>query len=127
MKNKGQALVEMVLVLPVLLMIVILGIELLFFGSNAFIAKSITARGARAAALSTLPDGVTSCQARVVATVEPLEFFLSDATYTVTNCPADPRVGIAQGSQVRVEIDLTYHSLWLGDMQMTVGTDDYGR
>lgn len=126
-KEGGQALTELALVLPVLLLVLVLSIDVLMLGANALIAKSLTARGARAAALSTVPDGVTSCQVRVADTIGSPQFFLANWSYSTVNCSADPTVGIAQGSEVEVTIDLTYYSSWLGDLALMVATSDYGR
>jgi hypothetical protein len=128
MKVKGQALTEMALILPGLLMLFIVLSDLLPFAGNALIAMNETSQGARAAALSSRPDGITSCFVRVANVVETTSFYRSDVTWGATsNCSSDPTIGIAQGEQVGVTIDMMYHSLWFGDLQLTFSTEDYGR
>ena len=127
-KVRGQALVEMALVLPILLLVLVAASDLLPLAGNALIGKSLTARGARAAALSSRPDGVVSCQTRVSGVVANTPFYLSDWSWsTSSNCSADPTVGIAQGEAIQVYVDLTYHALWFGELELSIGTEDYGR
>lgn len=126
---KGQSLVEMALIMPILLL-VLLGTTDVWLGvADGLIAKHLTARAARGAALSTVPDGVTSCQDRVASLLSGDYFINADWSYTVTNCPADPYQGITQGTPVEVSILLDYHpSFFSGDpWSIQLATTDYGR
>ena len=129
MKQRGQSLVETALVLPILLLILVGSTDVFLGAADVAIAKHLSARAARGAALSTMPDGVTSCQARVDSLLTGEYFLLADWSYTVTNCPTDTKVGILRGSSVTVTITLVYHPSFLpGDpWNFVVVTTDYGR
>lgn len=129
MRERGQSLVELALTLPILLLLLVGSTDIFMAGADVLIAKHLTARAARGAALSTLPDGVTSCQTRVDSLLSGEYFFMAESSYTMTNCPSDPLQGIVQGSLVTVTMQLTYHPTFLpGDPWIiTITTNDYGR
>ena len=129
MKQRGQSLVEMALVLPILLLLLVGSADLFGALADVAIAKHMTSVAARGAALSTLPDGITSCQARVDSLMSGDYFFLADWSYTVTNCPSNPFEGIVQGSQTSVQIVLNYHPAFLPGDPWTFNVEavDYGR
>lgn len=129
MKQRGQSLTETALVLPILLLVLIGSVDILTAGANVLIGKHLTARAARGAALSTVPDGVTSCAARVDSLMTGDFFLLAESTYQVSNCPTDPYQGITQGSAVSVTMALQFHPIFLpGDLWLfTIQTIDYGR
>ena len=129
MKQKGQSLVELALVLPILLLILVGATDIFAAAADVLIAKHLTARAARGAALSTYPDGVTSCRERVDSLMQGEFYFMAESTYSMTNCPTDAQQGIAQGSEVSISLILSYHPNFLpGDPWMfNVITKDYGR
>jgi len=76
-----------------------------------------------------VPDGITSCQSRVASLMDGEYFMMADWAYSVTNCPSDPLVGIAQASPVTVTLDLSYHPVFLpgNPWSISLVTTDYGR
>ena len=129
MRQKGQSLVELALTLPILLLVLVGATDIFSAAADLLIAKNLTARAARGAALSTVPDGVTSCQERVDSLMQGEFFLMAESSYIVTNCPADQYQGIVQGSEVVVELQLQYHPSFLpGDpWNIVIHTTDYGR
>ena len=128
MRQKGQGLVEFALILPIAMVVILALLDIAFGLFNYTQAKHITARGARAAALSTMPDGVTSCTARVAPLMDGNNYLLSDSVWDVTNCPSDAMIGIAQGSPVTVTVTLSYSTVFLpGPWAIVASTTDYGR
>ena len=128
-RQHGQSLTELALTLPIFLFVLLATTDVFAVAADHLIAKNLSSRAARGAALSTLPDGITSCQDRVSARLAGATFFLADWTYETTNCPYDPYVGIMQGTPVSVTINLLYHPMFLpGDpWALSIQTVDYSR
>lgn len=125
MKPRGQALVEMALALPVFLILILATMDVWPAIANSIIAKSLSARGARAAAVSLPPD---DCPLKVASAIGTPELLFSDLTYTA---PCVTGQTFAQGEAVSVTVVVEYHPvmelIWGDPVILTLETTDYGR
>ena len=121
-RQRGQALVETALVLSLFLLIILATIDIWPAMANLIIAKNLSARGARAAAISLPPD---DCPTLVTNAIGTPELFFTDLTYTM---PCVSGQTFAQGEPVTVTMMLDYHPMfWGGTWNLQVETTDFGR
>ncbi len=124
--QKGQALVEAALILPVFLLLVLATMDLWPALADLIVAKNLSARGARAAAVSLPPDDCPTLVDNAIGTNQAL--LLADLSY---DSPCYPGQYFAQGEPVTVTIDLTYHPVfslvWGDPVSLSVSTTDFGR
>lgn len=127
-RTKGQSMVELGLILPIFIGIIVLTADIFFVASNSVVAKLLTSRGSRAAALSTMTYDI-SCLTRVTDAIGTPPLFLVDPwTWEVSpNCSSDPLVGISQSEAVAVTINFTVNTNFLGAIDMEITSQDYGR
>lgn len=122
MKQRGQALTETALVLSVFLLIILATVDIWPAIADLLIAKNLSARGARAAAVSLPPDDCPTLVANAIGTPD---LFFADLTWTV---PCASGQVFAQGEAVTVTILLDYHPIfWGGTWHLQVETTDFGR
>lgn len=114
----------MALVLPIFLLVVLATVDIWPALADLIIAKNLSARGARAAAV-VMPN--EDCPLLVESAIGTPKLFMADFTYEISpNCVLLPT--IAQGEEVWVNIDLEYHpSFWPGPWNFIIVTSDWGR
>ena len=127
--KRGQGLVEFALVLPILLLVLVASTDIFMVAANVLIGEHLSARAARGAALSSTPDGVTSCTTRVAGLLSGDYFIMADWDYSTTNCPSNPLSGIARGAPVSVLLTLYHHPTFLPGDPWIIELEavDYGR
>jgi len=119
---KGQALVETALILPVFLLIILATIDIWPALADLIIAKNLSARGARAAAVSLPPD---DCPTLVTNAIGTPDLLFADLTYTM---PCSSGQSFAQGEPVTFALTLDYYpTFWGGTWTLLVSTTDFGR
>lgn len=105
---KGQSLVEFALVVIFFIGLAILFVDIAPLAFNTYIAKQMSARGARAGSVY-LADGVRTCYADVLEAIgEP---WLPSASWNlalVGSCDADPSTTMATGTPIKVTIEVDY-------------------
>ena len=111
-ESKGQGLVEFALLLS-LFGIVLLGmIDPAFALFDIAVAKTMSGRGARAAAIY-MPDGTRTCYGDVQNALGTPGLIMADWTETVTyNCNSNPLDTHAPGEDVMVEVEVTYRPMF---------------
>ncbi len=109
--------------LPLFLAIVALTIDIWPAMANFAIAKNLSARGARAAAIALPPEDCPTLVANAIGTPE---LFFADWSYDL---PCAPGQYVSQGAPVTVSITLEYHpSFWGGTWVIgPISTTDFGR
>ena len=119
---KGQALTEMALVLPVFLLVILSVIDLFPLLADVLVLKAVSARGARAAAISLPPD---DCPALVAQAMGTPALLFADWSY-IPPCASGQT--FASGVPVTLAATLEYHpSFWGGTWTLPVSTTDFGR
>jgi hypothetical protein len=114
-REAAQGLVEFALVL-VLIMAVIAGmVDIAPMIFNAFTAKQMSARGARAASVY-LPDGERTCVGDVVSAVGTPSLIRAtwDLEDVSPNCTTNPLSTIPTGQIVSVNVKVDYEPLFWG-------------
>lgn len=120
--QRGQALVESALALPILLLVLLATIDIWPAMADVIIAKNLSARAARAAAIALPPD---DCNALVTNAIGTPELLFADLTYTNPCASGDY---FAQGEPVTVTVSLDYHpGFWGGTWELNLSTTDFGR
>lgn len=109
--NRGQALVETSLVLPIFLMVVLAVLDPFFFSLNLAVGKAWTFLAAREASVHVAGGGVT-CAMRVSATPIDTMTRAESVTPTVTPCPNDPLWNPPTGSQVLAKLEFDYPTIF---------------
>ncbi len=121
-KERGQAMVESALMLPVLLLILLATIDIWPALGNLVVAKNLSARGARAAAIALPPDDCPTLVANAIGTPDLL---FAEMSYTV---PCVSGQTFAQGEEIELVVHLDYHpGFWGGTWSLDLSTTDYGR
>ena len=122
-RQRGQALVEAALIIPLLLLIVLATIDIWPAMADFVIAKNLSARGARAAAIALPPEDCPTLVANAIGTPE---LFFADWSY---DPPCVSGQYISQGAPVTVSITLEYHpGFWGGTWVIgPISTTDFGR
>ncbi len=111
----GQSLVEFALVLVLIIGVIAGMVDVAPLVFNAFAAKQMSARGARAASVY-LPDGERTCIRDVLDAVGTpslikATWFLEEVS---PNCTADPLATIPTGQEVTVRVKVDYEPLFWG-------------
>ena len=122
-RQRGQALVEAALIIPLLLLLILSTIDIWPAIADAIIAKNLSARGARAAAIALPPEDCPTLVANAIGT--PALLF-ADFTYT-TPCVSGQY--ISRLAPATVSVTLEYHpSFWGGTWVIgPISTTDFGR
>ena len=113
-REKGQALVEFTMVI-VMFMIILLGIVVVTpLIANVYIAKQVSAKGARAGSIY-YADGVRTCLQDVLDAVGDPPFIRAEWTVEVSpNCDNVPTSTIASNEPIIVIIHVEYSPLFVG-------------
>jgi Flp pilus assembly protein TadG len=113
-KEKGQGLVEFVIILPII-MFIILGIVVLFqFFAVLVTTHNAVSEGGRAAQVWR-PDGSSTCIDDVTAAVTRITPFfdlVSDAITISENCSADPWARIPSGNLVDIAVIVNWEPIF---------------
>ena len=122
-RQRGQALVEAALIIPLILLLILGTMDIFPAAANVLVAKNLSARGARAAAIALPPEDCPTLVANAIGT--PALLF-ADFTYT-TPCVSGQYV--PQLAPVTVSVTLEYHpSFWGGTWIIgPISTTDFGR
>ncbi len=124
--QKGQALTEAALILPVFLFLVLATMDVWPALANMIVAKNLSARGARAAAVSLPPDDCPTLVDNAIGTNQALLF--ADLSY---DNPCYSGQYFAQGEPVTVTVTLDYHPvmgiIWGDPVVLSLSTTDFGR
>jgi hypothetical protein len=114
MFEKGQSMVEMAFVIIIFIIVMVGFIDVAPLAGNFYIAKQMSARGARAASVY-LKDGVRTCRQDVLNAIgDP---WLLNASWEVEIdewCDNDPNTKLTTGTPINVKISVDYKPLFLG-------------
>lgn len=124
--QRGQALTEAALILPVFLFLVLATMDLWPALADIIVAKQLSARGSRAAAISLPPEDCPTLVANAIGTNPALLF--ADLSY---DSPCYSGQYFAQGEPVTVTVTVEYHPVlslvWGDPVTLTLSTTDFGR
>lgn len=121
-RQRGQALVESALVLSLFLVLILGTIDIWPALADLVVAKNLSARGARAAAISLPPD---DCPTLVTNAIGTPELLFADMSFSM---PCYSGQTFASGEPITVTVTLDYHpSFWGGTWTLSVSTTDFGR
>lgn len=120
-KATAQGLVEFALVLVLIIVVVAGMVDIAPLIFNAFAAKQMSARGARAASVY-LPDGERTCVGDVADAIGTPS--LIKATWSLeeisSNCTTNPLSTIPTGQEVKVAVKVEYEPLFWGGLGFPV-------
>ncbi len=118
MKNKrgwrGQGLVEFAMIIMLLIGTVAAVVDVFPLVGDWFVAKEMSARGARAASIY-LPDGTRTCFNDVTNAIGNPSLPFADWTVSISgNCTDNPFATIPPRALVSVTVDVDYHPPFWG-------------
>lgn len=121
-RQRGQAMTEAALVLSLFLVVILGTVDIWPALADLIIAKNLSARGARAAAIALPPDDCPTLVANAIGTPD-----LLFADWNFTN-PCYSGQYFSQGEPVTVTVTLEYHpGFWGGTWTLPISTTDFGR
>lgn len=119
----GQAMVEFALVLVFFIMLLLAMVDVAPLVGDLYIAKQMSARGARAASVY-YPDGSNTCYWDVIQAIGNVP--LASATYDIEilgDCNDDPYNLHPGGEPVTVRINVTYTPMFMGGIGWPARTE----
>lgn len=113
-KERGQNLVEFMLILPILIIVIAGMIDLGPLVFDLFAAKQMSARGARAGSVY-LTDGIRNCYSDAKNAIGDPHLISADWDSEISaNCDSNPLDTHAMGEPITVKINVDYTPLFLG-------------
>jgi Flp pilus assembly protein TadG len=127
-KWQGQGLVEFGLSVPLIILLVFGVFTTFTLATNLFMAKQMSARGARAASVF-LADGSRTCLGDVADAIGDPGLASASWTHSVSaNCDGNPFATFSPGEPVTVTIDVDYTPFWgQGSWPLSLSTTDQAR
>lgn len=126
--QRGQGLVEFALVIVVLIGLTLGVIDFAPLFGDFYMAKQMSARGARAASIY-LPDGTRDCLSDAINAIGNPPLISADWNYAISaNCDGNPLSTHAPGENVTVTISVDYTTPFSKkSLPFSVATTDQAR
>lgn len=115
-KTKGQSLVEFALLIPAVFFAAMVFVDGGPLGFNIYMAKQMSARGARAASIYKA-DGSRTCVGDVIDAIGDPGLIKASWAMTITGpCDGDPSTTIPPRTPIIVTIEVEHTPLFLGGL-----------